>query len=235
MSSFNFIKFLLLAKPIFAQLPISFGLGQLRYMGGEGLQRYHVRDSGTFPWKKLMCGFGTLGQIYLRFIFMITEHCQELLQQICSWYFFSWSLNSIRDYWSRFTHDIFMITEHCQGLLEQIYSWHFHDHWAWSGEQWPVWECDPMVCCVQVCPICAALPGGDPNHVTDDLASHLALEHRTPRDFISFAGLAYCTACCWHGWLYCLLLTWVTVLPVVDMGDCTARCWHGWLNCLLLT
>lgn len=38
-----------------------------------------------------------------------------------------------------------------------------------------------------VCPICAALPGGDPNLVTDDFASHLTLEHRTgSRDLISF-------------------------------------------------
>jgi len=29
-----------------------------------------------------------------------------------------------------------------------------------------------------ICPICAALPGGDPNHVTDDLSSHLSMEHR---------------------------------------------------------
>ena len=35
----------------------------------------------------------------------------------------------------------------------------------------------------QVCPICAALPGGDPNHVTDEFAAHLTLEHRAPRDF----------------------------------------------------
>ena len=38
----------------------------------------------------------------------------------------------------------------------------------------------------QVCPICASLPGGDPNHVTDDLAAHLTLEHRAPREIISF-------------------------------------------------
>lgn len=38
----------------------------------------------------------------------------------------------------------------------------------------------------QVCPICASLPGGDPNHVTDDFAAHLTLEHRAPREFISF-------------------------------------------------
>lgn len=33
-----------------------------------------------------------------------------------------------------------------------------------------------------VCPICAASPGGDPNHVTDDFIAHLTLEHRMPRD-----------------------------------------------------
>lgn len=35
--------------------------------------------------------------------------------------------------------------------------------------------------------MCAAVPGGDPNHVTDDFAGHLTLEHRSgPRDLISF-------------------------------------------------
>ncbi|XP_071448310.1 E3 ubiquitin-protein ligase KCMF1-like [Hetaerina americana] len=34
-----------------------------------------------------------------------------------------------------------------------------------------------------VCPVCASLPGGDPNHVTEDFAGHLTLEHRSgPRD-----------------------------------------------------
>ncbi|KAK7109687.1 E3 ubiquitin-protein ligase KCMF1-like isoform X3 [Littorina saxatilis] len=42
-----------------------------------------------------------------------------------------------------------------------------------------------------VCPVCASLPGGDPNHVTDDFASHLALEHHTPRDFDEPPGLRH--------------------------------------------
>ncbi|XP_060537133.1 E3 ubiquitin-protein ligase KCMF1-like [Cylas formicarius] len=38
-----------------------------------------------------------------------------------------------------------------------------------------------------VCPLCAAMPGGDPNLMTDDFAGHLTLEHRSgPRDLISF-------------------------------------------------
>ncbi|XP_014258955.1 E3 ubiquitin-protein ligase KCMF1-like [Cimex lectularius] len=38
-----------------------------------------------------------------------------------------------------------------------------------------------------VCPICAAVPIGDPNLVTDDFAGHLTLEHRNAsRDLISF-------------------------------------------------
>ena len=38
-----------------------------------------------------------------------------------------------------------------------------------------------------VCPVCAAIPGGDPNLVTDDFAGHLSLEHRSgSRDLISF-------------------------------------------------
>lgn len=38
-----------------------------------------------------------------------------------------------------------------------------------------------------MCPVCAAMPGGDPNLMTDDFAAHLTLEHRTGlRDLISF-------------------------------------------------
>lgn len=44
----------------------------------------------------------------------------------------------------------------------------------------------PLALSLQICPICAALPGGDPNHVTDDFTAHLTLEHRAPRDLISF-------------------------------------------------
>lgn len=36
-----------------------------------------------------------------------------------------------------------------------------------------------------ICPVCAVLPGGHPNHMTDDLAGHLTMEHRpgtTTRD-----------------------------------------------------
>lgn len=39
-----------------------------------------------------------------------------------------------------------------------------------------------------VCPICAALPSGEPNHVTDDFASHLTMEHRSPRDIEEPSG-----------------------------------------------
>lgn len=34
-----------------------------------------------------------------------------------------------------------------------------------------------------ICPICASLPDTEPNHVTDDFASHLALEHRNLREW----------------------------------------------------
>ncbi|XP_029573911.1 E3 ubiquitin-protein ligase KCMF1-like [Salmo trutta] len=42
-----------------------------------------------------------------------------------------------------------------------------------------------------ICPICAVLPGGDPNHVTDDLAAHLTLEHRAPRDLDESSGVRH--------------------------------------------
>ncbi|KAK7830578.1 hypothetical protein U0070_018303 [Myodes glareolus] len=40
-----------------------------------------------------------------------------------------------------------------------------------------------------ICPICAALRGGDPNHVTDDFAAHLTLEPRAPRDLDESSGV----------------------------------------------
>lgn len=58
---------------------------------------------------------------------------------------------------------------------------HVHPMWGYINS---------LLICIyspfQICPICAALPGGDPNHVTDDFAAHLTLEHRAPRDLISF-------------------------------------------------
>ncbi|XP_055774602.1 E3 ubiquitin-protein ligase KCMF1-like isoform X1 [Salvelinus fontinalis] len=42
-----------------------------------------------------------------------------------------------------------------------------------------------------ICPICVVLPGGDPNHVTDDFAAHLTLEHRAPRDLDESSGVRH--------------------------------------------
>ncbi|CAN7990289.1 unnamed protein product [Ixodes hexagonus] len=39
-----------------------------------------------------------------------------------------------------------------------------------------------------VCPVCAALPGGEPNHVTEDFAAHLSLEHRSNRELDEPSG-----------------------------------------------
>lgn len=33
-----------------------------------------------------------------------------------------------------------------------------------------------------ICPVCAAHPSGDPNHLTDDLPTHLTVEHRALRE-----------------------------------------------------
>lgn len=47
-----------------------------------------------------------------------------------------------------------------------------------------------------VCPVCASVPGGDPNLITDDFAGHLSLEHRTQArgDLISFL-ISFSNAC----------------------------------------
>lgn len=38
-----------------------------------------------------------------------------------------------------------------------------------------------------ICPICASLPGGEPNYMTDDFGGHLILEHRAEsNDLLSF-------------------------------------------------
>lgn len=38
-----------------------------------------------------------------------------------------------------------------------------------------------------ICPLCAALPGGEPNYMTDDFGGHLILEHRAEaNDLLSF-------------------------------------------------
>ncbi|XP_067560636.1 E3 ubiquitin-protein ligase KCMF1 isoform X1 [Pseudorca crassidens] len=42
-----------------------------------------------------------------------------------------------------------------------------------------------------ICPICAALPGGDPNHVTDDFAAHLTLEHRALWSYDESSGVRH--------------------------------------------
>jgi len=42
---------------------------------------------------------------------------------------------------------------------------------------------------LQVCPVCVGTPGGDPNHMTDDLISHLLVDHhgaQKPEANISF-------------------------------------------------
>lgn len=44
---------------------------------------------------------------------------------------------------------------------------------------------DDMIENEQICPICASQTGGEPNNVTDDFATHLALEHRSPRELDS--------------------------------------------------
>jgi len=47
--------------------------------------------------------------------------------------------------------------------------------------------------------VCAAYPGGEPNHVIDDLAAHLMLEHRTSNnDLISFLFTLHLAENCFY-------------------------------------
>ena len=41
---------------------------------------------------------------------------------------------------------------------------------------------DPSMLQEVICPVCAAHPSGDPNHLTDDLPTHLTMEHRAFRE-----------------------------------------------------
>ncbi|KAA0201664.1 hypothetical protein HAZT_HAZT008521 [Hyalella azteca] len=41
-----------------------------------------------------------------------------------------------------------------------------------------------------VCPICASVPGGDPNHVTDDFNAHITFDHRGGGGGTSMASAA---------------------------------------------
>ena len=49
-----------------------------------------------------------------------------------------------------------------------------------------------------ICPVCAAHPSGDPNHLTDDLPTHLTVEHRALRDMemISCVCVCMCVSVC---------------------------------------
>ena len=55
-----------------------------------------------------------------------------------------------------------------------------------------------------ICPVCAAHPSGDPNHLTDDFPSHLTMEHRPPRDYelvissLRIFSLSYTLCVCIH-------------------------------------
>ena len=41
---------------------------------------------------------------------------------------------------------------------------------------------DPSMLQEVICPVCASHPSGDPNHLTDDLPTHLTMEHRAFRE-----------------------------------------------------
>lgn len=83
---------------------------------------------------------------------------------------------------------------HCSFTCRKRHGIHFKNRIY--GMSWLVIAENTMTlysCCFfQVCPVCAAYPGGEPNHVIDDLAAHLMLEHRTSNsDIISFFSHFY--------------------------------------------
>lgn len=51
-----------------------------------------------------------------------------------------------------------------------------------------------------ICPVCAALPGGGPTHVTDDSAAHLTLKHRAPRGLDQSRGVPHVRKMFPPGW-----------------------------------
>ena len=62
---------------------------------------------------------------------------------------------------------------------------------------------DPSMLQEVICPVCAAQPTGDPNHLTDDLPTHLTMEHRAFRDMeISFTVNFYTEIVCVHDMHY---------------------------------
>lgn len=97
---------------------------------------------------------------------------------------------------------------------------------AWVYRNWIVWSCNfrpyrnslwsgkfsmnwlliqriSLTFFHQVCPICASLPGGEPNQVTEDFAAHLTMEHRGTLTWYFF-----CVATVTYVYLFMLTNRW---------------------------